>query len=257
MIYNFEQFIKESLSDKYILKIEWEHGDADIDDKQSYKFNSKEELDKVLKFIYELRGPVKSSWKDYWHFDDGHNYREWSFVQKIIDKHGIEDIVPHDVKFSNYRPAVKKIWLKINGVKHHIVWSELLNKKENIIETPKIGQEYEITTGEVCGHWGQFKSYRKNLISYHDLIPYLGESKGDKTNYRNYPSFKVKAIETHIDENINLNYKPDFWRFNYVTLHEVIDERLGDLIGKYVTSSSYGFDPNHKPTYGNIKTYII
>ena len=52
-----------------------------------------------------------------------------------------EDMVPSDVKFSNYRPAINKIWLSISNKQHYIVWVDLLEKQETFIDLPKIGEE--------------------------------------------------------------------------------------------------------------------
>jgi len=228
--------------------IEWEHGDADIRQKEQYKFNSKESLDLFLNFLYEMQEPVlRDDWsgRKFWYFEDGHYQRIPEFMDKLHEKyeHKFEDHIPCDTYCSDYRPAINSVHIRIKNKKHHIIWTELINKPENAISLPAIGTETELNTGGITGHEQMFG---KKITHCHDIQGLLNEEPVGKHPDTIYPSFTATLIGCHIDVD-SIPYSISA----YFLLYKVTDKRLDGE--HYVLTKKTGFDKDFETKFGKEK----
>lgn len=246
---------------KSTVHIEWEHGDADTNITEKYKFNSKEELDTFLCFMYELQKPYQTTNK-FWAFQDGHYERENSYVDELQKKYNykFEGYVPSDIHYTQYRPSVNSIHIRINNKKHYIVWVDLLEKPEHKISLPTIGTETTLDTGHICGYG---KALGQKIIRENVIHQTLNESpEGEYPNTR-YVNFKATLVDCEIDYHSVSEYNFSYNYFHYILLYKITDERLiGKIDNGYVVSKTVGFDPNfeskfNKNKYDGLSEYEI
>lgn len=197
--------------------IKWEHGDADTIIKESYIVD---DLHDFLNFIFELRGwKPNAGWENLGHFIDGHEYRTTKHIDKMCAKYGgrYRDMIPDDIHFSNYRPAINAIWIKEGNKRKHIVWGRCL--VENVITLPQIGEVLQVSTGKISGYGTQAYGLKQSeTICFNGLdklgLAYRGKSRKD------YNTLEAKVVDIKINlnkENLKL-YKTDFKTFHYVAL---------------------------------------
>ena len=266
--YKIMKYIKtyEQKTTPYKVFIRWEH-DADSYDKEKYDFDSESDMLRFLYFIYKYRTPylLESDWNESWHFHDNAYFRKE--LDELDPTNQYIDYVPSD-RYDWYG-SVDNIYVKINGKKHHIIWKDLLIKKEQIIDIPKKNTILDISIGEIAGggaylesHQGKiFPEYKGKFISYHELKDILGEGKGGYPN-KVYPKVNTKLIDCKVDS--NTNFDADRTYLYYEIVYEIIDEReeLSHLKGKLVMGGINGYDKNfvkkfNHDEFGKDPSYLV
>lgn len=263
-------------SSRYVVAIEWEHGDADSKEVIRYPFSDEDTMTEFLNFIYDIRRYIPNSgYANAGYFSDGHYERERKWINDKDKKYGgkFSSLIPIDKRFgsNDYSPAVESIWVEIDKLPLYIIWSKALKTK--IIDLPKIGDTIETNTGQIGFYgpslWG--RNY-KNFYGYDDFKFMDIDLPSGK-----YESFDCKVVDCKIDflstyerydviwdksknkEIITNKYTTyyDQEHFQYILLCQFADKFITISEDKYV-----GYDPNfekkyHYPKYGTGDYFLV
>ena len=218
------------------VKIEWEHGDADLKAKTSYGFATESEMVAFLQFIYEVRRFVPN--KGYGktgYFSDSHYEREAAWVEEVANKHNPDflNYMEMDRYYDrgDYYAVVDNIYVKIDGVKHHILWGTAA--ETNLFELPKKGDMIDTTTGNISNCGAVFGD-KNGYLDYHQLKEIYNQV-GEE-----YAPMNVKVLDVKLD--YDKKRYTDFTSFHYIFSCEI-------PAGK-VTTRRYGFDPTYEEKFG-------
>lgn len=266
----------------YVVVIEWEHGDANSKNLDRIPFNTTDEMDEFLNFIYDVRKWVPNNgWGNAGYFEDGHYQRERKWIDSIDKKYGnkFSNLIPVDKRFGSgdYSPAVNSIWVEIDGVVNNIVWNKAL--KQNIINLPKIGDTIKTKTGYISYYgptlWGEKNDY----YDYNDVKHWDDDMpKGEYTEiecvvtdckihiYEPYRQYDVRMNRDNDGNEVEEIYNEylthyDFPFFEYVLLCRFSEDGY-ITISDYDDKKAIGFDPNysikyHYPKYGTNDYYLV
>lgn len=254
IINNYNQFITEGLSNnKYKIKVKYEHGDADFNTEETYKFKTEEDMLKILDFLYKIRNfKSKRAYNNLGYYypltgNDGNPSPKTLFDEDTWDKYSY--YISSDKKYDRGYASIESVKLKINDEKYIIL--DVLAAETNIIDLPNLNDIVEIDVNHINGYGDTVFGDDKEYLPNSGIKDY------------NKQTFKAKVIDCKII--FNKYMYNGIYSFDYIILCET-DEKV--LINNnnnitLCTIEMHGWDKNFDKKYNknefdnlNIYQYI-
>lgn len=256
---SFNSRIKKGKTPPYVIEVKYEHGDADLDTKDSFACKDEAEFRRKLEFLFECMNFVpNTAYGNLGYFypipADANNGRSneekvWKKCCDIGEKYGLnEDEVSEFIKSDNhYRNGfadIEGVRIVINGQNKVIVYKKAL--ETNKVSLPNIGDIIEVDCNEINGYgkeiWGG---------SHYDYLPNSGPGKDF-----NCRKFKAKVIDCSIgfDNDYKNEYFNSYEYFKYVILSEALEpvSNSGKDVRK-VTTEMDGWDKDFESKFNKDK----
>lgn len=240
---------KETPIKPYSIIVEYGHGDADFETKETYSFSTEEEMRDVLKFLIKVRNFIPNSgWGNLGYYEpltgnDGNDGPE-----KFNDFRKYQEYISTDKYYHGGYASINGIQLRINNKPYLLLDSAAANT--NLISLPNIGDILTLSPDKNIDGYGKTAYGKENKY-----LPNSG-----KKDYI-VESFPAKVIDCVIGED---DWMEDGMGYlQYILLLETDQKVLKSGEEIYLaTTSIWGWDKDFGKKYGkdefdDLEMYVL